>query len=220
MRDGYDRWASIYDHDANPLAALEDAHIRQVVGKTAGLNVLDLGCGTGRHTAWLASAGASVTGVDFSPAMLAQARVKTAGADVRFLIHDLHEPLPLPDGTFDLVVSGLVLEHLSDLGRFFAEAHRVLRSHGRAVVSAMHPAMFLRGSQARFTDPNSGEVVQPGSLEHQIGDFVMAAVGAGFVLEGIGEHAPDARFAARYPRAEKFIGWPMLVILQMRRRKD
>ena len=137
-------------------------------------------------------------------------------ANVRFLAHDLHEPLPLASGMFDLVVSGLVLEHLRELAGFFAEAHRVLRSSGRAVVTAMHPSMFLRGSQARFTDPASGEVVQPGSLPHQLGDFVMAALRAGFTLESIGEHAPDAGFAAQYPRAEKYVGWPMLVVLQMR----
>jgi malonyl-CoA O-methyltransferase len=147
--------------------------------------------------------------------MLAEARRTADGTNVRFLLHDLHEPLPLPNETFDLVVSGLVLEHLRDLAGFFAEAHRVLRSSGRAVVSAMHPAMFLRGGQARFTDPASGEVVQPGSLPHQLGDFVIAAVRAGFALESIGEHAPDARFAARYPRAETYVRWPMLVIMQM-----
>jgi len=215
VREGYDRWASVYDHDANPLPALEEPHMRDAIGDARGLTVLDLGCGTGRHTAWLASAGASVTAIDFSPAMLTEARLKTEGADVRFLVHDLHEPLPLPSGVFDLVVSGLVLEHLRDLPGFFAEAHRVLGPSGRAVVSAMHPAMFLRGSQARFTDPESGKVVQPGSLPHQLGDFVMAAVRAGFALESIGEHAPDALFAARYPRAEKYVGWPMLVVLQM-----
>jgi hypothetical protein len=80
----------------------------------------------------------------------------------------------------------------------------------------MHPAMFLRGSQARFTDPASGEVVQPGSLPHRLGDFVMAVLRAGFSIEGIDEYAPDAAFAARYPRAEKYVGWPMLVILRMK----
>jgi hypothetical protein len=79
----------------------------------------------------------------------------------------------------------------------------------------MHPAMFLRGSQARFTDPNSGEVIQPGSLPHQMGDFVMAAIAAGFRLDGVGEYAPDAEFAARYPRAAKYVGWPMLVLLRL-----
>jgi malonyl-CoA O-methyltransferase len=40
----------------------------------------------------------------------------------------------------------------------------------------MHPAMFLRGSQARFTDPESGRIVQPGNLNRAFGDFVMSAV--------------------------------------------
>ncbi len=216
VREGYDRWAPVYDHDANPLTALEEPYMRRAVGHAQDLDVLDLGCGTGRHTAWLAAAGARVTAVDFSPEMLAIARRKTRGADVHFLPHDLHEPLPLASGGFDLVVSGLVLEHRRDLAGFFAEVHRVLRPGGRAVVSAMHPAMFLRGSQARFTDPESGEVVQPGSLPHQLGDFVMAAVEAGFALESIGEYAPDALFVARYPRAENCVGWPMLAVMQMR----
>ena len=61
----------------------------------------------------------------------------------------------------------------------------------------------------------AGEVVQPGSLPHQLGDFVIAAVRAGFRLKNIGEYAPDSAFAAHYPRAEKYIGWPMLVVLHM-----
>ena len=219
VRDGYDRWASVYDHDANPLPALEDPHVRDALGDVRGRDVLDLGCGTGRHTAWLAESGARVTAVDFSEEMLERARRKVSPRDVRFIVHDLHEPLPLGDASFDAVVSGLVLEHLRDLERFFGEAHRVLRPQGRAVVSAMHPAMFLRDSRARFTDPDSGEVIAPGSLPHRLGDFVMAALNAGFALHRVGEHAPDAEFVGRYPRAERYLGWPMLVVLAMRKRR-
>jgi malonyl-CoA O-methyltransferase len=43
----------------------------------------------------------------------------------------------------------------------------------------------------------------------------MAAVGAGFTVVGIDERAPDAAFAARYPRAEKYVGWPMLLVLRL-----
>ena len=215
VRDGYDRWARIYDHDANPLPALEDPQVREALGDVRAREVLDLGCGTGRHTEWLVAGGARVTAVDFSEAMLEQARRKVPAADVRFIVHDRHEPLPLDDASFDAVVSGLVLEHLRDLDAFFAEAHRVLRPQGRAVVSAMHPAMFLRGSRARFTDPDSGEIVAPGSLPHRLGEFVMAALNAGFALRGLDEHAPDAEFVRRYPRAERYEGWPMLVVLAM-----
>jgi malonyl-CoA O-methyltransferase len=215
VRGGYDRWAAVYDHDGNPLQALEGPAVRAAVGEVRGLEALDLGCGTGRHALWLAAAGATVTAVDFSEGMLAEARRKPGAGAVRFLAHDLHRPLPFPDGRFDLVVSGLVLEHLRELGGFFAEARRVLRPGGRAVVSAMHPAMFLRGTQARFTDPESGEVVQPGSVPHPLGAFVMAAVRGGFRLADVTEAAPDVEFAARCPRAAKYVGWPMLVVLQL-----
>ena len=217
VRQGYDRWAPIYDHDANPLPPLEEPYVKQAAGDVRGKTVLDLGCGTGRHSLWLAAAGADVTGVDFSEGMLAEAKRKANALPIRFIAHDLHDGLPFSDKQFDLVISGLVLEHVRDLRSFFDETYRVLRRKGRAVVSAMHPAMFLRGSQARFTDPESGTVVQPGSIPHRIGDFVMAAVESGFTLEAIDEYAPDADFAARYPRAGKYLDWPMLVILQMHR---
>lgn len=180
-----------------------------------GLSVLDLGCGTGRHTLWLSAAGASVTAVDFSEGMLAEARRKPGASAVQFLAHDLHQPLPFMAAAFDLVVSGLVLEHVRGLDPFFVEARRVLRAGGRAVVSAMHPAMFLRGTQARFTDPASGESVQPRSVAHLVGAFVMAAVRAGFGLAAVDEFAPDEEFAARLPRASKYVGWPMLVVLTL-----
>jgi malonyl-CoA O-methyltransferase len=215
VRRGYDRWAAVYDHDGNPLLGLEGPVVRRAIGDVRGLAVLDLGCGTGRHALWLTARGATVTGVDFSEGMLAEARRKPGADAVRFLVHDLRERLPFPDGRFDLVVSGLVLEHLGNIDGFFGEARRVLKPGGQAVVSAMHPAMFLRGTQARFTDPASGEKVQPGSVPHSVGAFVMAAVRAGFRLTDVAEAAPDEEFAARYPRAAKYVGWPMLVVLSL-----
>lgn len=216
VREGYDRWARVYDHDANPLIGLEDPAVREAAGDVHGLTVLDLGCGTGRHAVWMAAADAVVTAVDFSRGMLAEARAKPGAERVRFLACDLREPLPFADGSFQLVVSGLVLEHVPDLDHFFGEVRRVLRPGGRAVVSAMHPAMFLRGAQARFTDPESGENVRPGSVSHQVEDFVGAAQRAGFGVESVAESAADAAFAERYPRAERYVGWPMLVVMRLR----
>lgn len=215
VREGYDRCAAVYDHDANPLQALEGPIVRAAIGDVRGLAALDLGCGTGRHALWLAEQGASVTAVDFSEGMLAQAKTKPGAAAVRFEVHDLHRPLPFADRQFDLVVSGLVLEHLQHLDAFFAEARRVLKVGGRAFVSAMHSAMFLRGSQARFTDPESGDLVVPGSIEHSVSSMAMATVRAGFRLVNVEEFAPDAPFAERHPRAAKYVGWPMLVLLSL-----
>ena len=56
VRRGYDRWASIYDREANPLIGLEQPVVREALGDVAGLSLLDLGCGTGRHAVWLANA--------------------------------------------------------------------------------------------------------------------------------------------------------------------
>jgi malonyl-CoA O-methyltransferase len=218
VQSRYDRWSVVYDHDANPLQALEDPVVRRAVGGPHGLRVVDLGCGTGRHALWLAAAGAEVTAVDFSAGMIAEASAKPGGQRVRFVVHDLHAPLPLADGAFDMAVSGLVLEHLRDLRSFFGEMHRVVRPGGRAVVSAMHPAMFLRGSLARFTDPVTGDVIAPGSVPHSVSAMVMAAIAAGWELAQISEHAPDSAFADRLPRAAKYVGWPMLVVMVFMRR--
>ena len=216
VRDGYDRWAIVYDDDQNPLQALEGPLVQQACGNVQGLRVLDMGCGTGRHTLWLAQAGAEVTGIDFSEAMLAKAHEKAKGYSIDLIVHDLHQRLPFEAGQFDMIVSGLVLEHIADLAHYFSEIARVLGNPGRAVVSAMHPAMFLRDSQAQFTDPNSGDKVRPGSLSHQLSDVVMGAVSASLELVHFAEHSADAQLAEDFPRSEKYVGWPMLVLFEFR----
>jgi malonyl-CoA O-methyltransferase len=216
--DFFDGIAPSYDDWCNGLHRKVAKRLAEFVEPRPGQHALDVGCGTGlvtRHVADAIAPTGTVVGVDISEGMLAEARRKPAAAAVCFVVHDLHRPLPFASGAFDLVVSGLVLEHLRELDGFFAEARRVLRPGGRAVVSGMHPAMCLRGAQARFTDPATGEVVQPGSLPHSVGAFVMAAVRAGFRLSDVAEFAPDARFAERYPRAGKYVGWPMLVVLSL-----
>lgn len=213
---GYDRWASLYDHDGNPMQGLEQPLVWDAAGDVAGLTLLDLGCGTGRHALRFAAAGAVVTAVDFSAGMLDEARRKPHADRVSFQQRDLQEPLPFAAAAFDLAVSGLVLEHLPDPSAFFREMRRVLKRGGRAIVSNMHPAMFLRDAQAQFTDPATGLRVRPGSLRHSVSDLLMAALRAGFSLEEVSEHAPDESFAEGFPRAAKYVGWPMLVLLKLR----
>jgi len=53
---GYDKWAATYDRDPNPLIALEESVVLELVGDVRGKQVLDLGCGTGRsdfHPYWI-----------------------------------------------------------------------------------------------------------------------------------------------------------------------
>ena len=46
----------------------------------------------------------------------------------------------------------------------------------------------------------------------------MAAVRAGFSLQAIDEYAPDAEFVGRFPRAGRYLGWPMLVVMVLEAR--
>jgi malonyl-CoA O-methyltransferase len=217
VRQGYDRWAQVYDTDGNPLVALEQRVFDAVLGEVRGLSVLDLGCGTGRHALRLARRGARVTGVDLSPGMLARARAEQGDLEVEFREHDLHAELPFADGAFERVVSGLVLEHLQDMGAFYREVARVLRPGGLAVLSTIHPAMALRAVQARFTDPDTGIVTRVEGRPQRIGELLLPAVRHGLLLDDLQEHLVDDALARTHPRAEKYLGWPMLLLLRFRR---
>jgi malonyl-CoA O-methyltransferase len=173
-RAGYDEWAAIYDRDGNPLPALEEPLVEELLGNVHGLEILDLGCGTGRHSVRMAGAGARVTALDFSPKMLAQARRKTDGTGVRCQLHDLSQPLPFPAENFDRVLCALVVDHIEELDKLFGEMHRVCQPDGNVVVFGMHPAMMLRGVQARFRLPETDREIRPVSYPHEMSDYVMA----------------------------------------------
>lgn len=212
---GYDRWAEWYDGEDNPLVLLEEKHIGPLAGDVSGLTVADIGCGTGRHALRWAAAGARVTAVDFSKAMLQRARAKPGAKAISFVRHDLAKPFPLKSAAFDRVFCCLVLDHIAELGEFFLELRRLCRPKGCVVISVMHPAMSLKGVQARFIDPASGRRISPASHAHQMSDYLMAAVRSGLTLEQASEYSMDAALAAQSPRAGKYLGWPMLLLLKL-----
>lgn len=212
-REGYDRWAEIYDDEANPLVMIEEPEVIRALGEVAGRTVLDVGCGTGRHALRLANAGAKVTGVDFSEGMLDRARAKPGAGAVRFVHQDASGALPFEAESFDRVISCLVVDHVRDLPGFFGELRRVCRADGFIVVSVMHPAMMLKGVQARFHDPRTGARVFPESVANQISDYVMGALAAGLRIRHLSEHSAGEDLVAKAPRAEKYLGWPMLFMM-------
>jgi malonyl-CoA O-methyltransferase len=214
-RAGYDRWAEVYDDEDNPLVLLEERHIAPLAGKVAGLTLADIGCGTGRHALRWAAAGARVTAVDFSAAMLKRARAKPGADAVTFVRHDLAKPFPLERAAFDRIFCCLVLDHIAVLDKFFRELRRLCRPSGCVIVSVMHPAMSLRGVQARFIELATGRRISPASHTHQMSDYLMAATRAGLKLEHVSEHAADAALAARSPRAARYVGWPMLLLMKL-----
>jgi SAM-dependent methyltransferase len=113
----WDREAETFDReadhglgDAECRAAWRDLLLAALPAPPA--RVADLGCGTGTLSLLLAEEGHAVTGVDFSPAMVEQARTK-AGHVAEFHVGDAAEP-PLERGTFDVVLCRHVLWALPD----------------------------------------------------------------------------------------------------------
>jgi len=130
--EGYGSWAEFYDEPGNQLIDLEQPVVREILDGLPRGVALDAACGTGRHSAYLASLGHTVIGADSSAAMLERAREKVPRGE--FYEADV-DNLPLPDDHVDLVVCALALVHVPDLEPVLAEFVRVLRPGGSLVIS-------------------------------------------------------------------------------------
>ena len=226
VRQGYARWAEKYDTQDNPLIILEEPLVRSLLGDVQELSIADIGCGTGRHTLYLLEAGAKVTATDFVAEMMTQAIEKTKDQDVRFVTHDLTERFPFDNDAFDRILCCLVLEHISDLDSVIGEMARICRPGGFLLISELHPAMYLRRLQARFTDIKTGRKVNVESYRHQVADYVNAALKAQLQIERIEEHLANECLLEKSPRAKEYwakfpddfdLGWPMLLLLKLRK---
>jgi ubiquinone/menaquinone biosynthesis C-methylase UbiE len=169
----FDRVAPRYERlrgadDPEGLERIFDA-IAECSGLRRGERVLDIGCGTGRTAAALASSyGAQVVGVDPSAGMLAEARAKGIEAHV-----GTAEALPCPDDRFELALMQLVVQHV-DRPRAFAEARRVLTDSGRLVVVTTDPAalprVWLAGLFPSFVAVERARFPAPERLEQELSE--------------------------------------------------
>jgi len=187
VADAYDRWSRQYDDDLNATRDLDALVLRQAPLQLAGARVLEVGCGTGKNSAWLVTQARELIALDFSPGMLDVARRRVRATTARFVEHDITRPWPAEAGSVDVVVGNLVLEHVRDLAPVFREAARVLRVGGQLFVCELHPYRQLRGSQAHFVDQRTEETIHVAAYAHTVGEYVTEAIAAGFVLRALGE---------------------------------
>lgn len=146
--------------------------------------VLDLGCGSGRHTVYLAEQGFRVFGLDSASLALHMnlAWLRERGLTAGLALQAFEDGLPYPDRSFDALISVQVIHHglLSDVRRTAQEIERVLRPGGRLFVSVaskhprrgewteIEPGTFVRregweaGLPHRFYDPPELAALFPG----------------------------------------------------------
>jgi cytosine/adenosine deaminase-related metal-dependent hydrolase/SAM-dependent methyltransferase len=219
-REGYRRWAPAYDAELNPMLSLERRYLEPLLPDIAGLDVVDLGCGTGR---WLeilkAKSPRSLLGVDSSPDMLRQAR-KKLGKNARFLRAG-GSPAVLGAATADLVLANFVLSYVEDARAFLATARTALRENSSLLVTDVHPETSATLTWKRGVRGDEGfQKIQ--TFEHSIESVIALCAGAGLSLCGRVEPDFGEAEKAIFAQAGKLTafaqcsGYPAIYILQFR----
>jgi len=201
----------------------------------AGLDAVELGCGTAYFSAWLARRGARPVGVDQSREQLATARVMQAEHGLEFpLVEADAEAVPLPDASFDFALSEYGASLWCEPERWLAEAARLLRPGGRlvfltnSVLLVLCSAPDAEVATDRLARPQFGlhrvdwHDADGPSIEFHLphGEMIRVLRETGFEVEALHELRPPADAATRYEfvTLEWARRWPCEEIWVARRR--
>ena len=174
-----------------------------------GKRVLDAGCGPGVYAEWLVEHGAHVVAIDANEKMVALAKQRL-GEKVKILQANLEAPLDfLEDGSFDIVVSPLVMDYIKVWEPVFSEFHRVLQPGGYLVFSMEHPYMkyathhlmsnYFKVERVEYVWRGFGKPVRVPSYRRPLSGVINPLLQAGFILEQILEPLPTEEFLERDP---------------------
>jgi malonyl-CoA O-methyltransferase len=185
--DLYAEWAPSYPPRAhNPLMAVEERAMLELMPALRGLAVLDAGCGTGRYARLARARGArSVVAVDRSEAMLHGCAVRGV-ARVR---GDLRA-LPVASASCAVVVSGLMLPDVEDLDAVVREWGRVVEPGGIILCSTLHPIGGEMGWTRTFATARGMRTLP--AYWHTLPDLQRACVAAGIVVDEVREPRLDS----------------------------
>jgi SAM-dependent methyltransferase len=152
-REAWDGYAAEYIEPAERAWASDEPNwgiwsiperVLHVLPEVAGLDVVELGCGTAYWSAWLARAGARPVGIDNSLKQLETARRLQQQHGIEFpLLHASAESVPLPEATFDLALSEYGACLWCDPDLWLAEAARLLRPSALLVFLVPTPIFYL-----------------------------------------------------------------------------
>jgi SAM-dependent methyltransferase len=177
----------------------------RLLGDVRGRDVLELGCGGGQASVFLAAHGARASALDVAPRQLEHGRAlaRERGVEVRFLQGSAEHLEAFADGSFDVVFSSYALGFVEDLAGAMREVHRVLRPGGLFVFSWSGPIHLSTGlaqdgtvffDRAYFDRAPHAETDRHGtvvSFHRTYGDWHRALVDAGFFVTDLLEPEPD-----------------------------
>lgn len=159
----FDRVANFYDDwYKTPLGKfadkVENSLIFKYLGYLKGLNLLDVGCGTGLYSLRACMAGAKVVGIDVSKKMLeiAKEKAKRLSLPINFIEGDM-ENLSFLNNSFDVVLSVTALEFSEDPVKAVKEFFRVLKPGGKVVIGVL-------SSQSKWAKKRRQEAQKTDSL--------------------------------------------------------
>ena len=113
--------------------------------------------------------------------MLIKAQAKLDSDNLIFSAADITRQWPCADGSMNLVVCNLVLEHIDDLSFIFSEAGRCLVEGGQFFICELHPFRQYQGTKARFQKDQTR--IEIDAFVHHISDFLAAAESNGLKLK-------------------------------------
>jgi SAM-dependent methyltransferase len=171
--------------------------------------VLDAGCGPGVYAEWLVDRGAEVFAFDANEKMVELARERL-GDRVQIVQADLEQPLDfLEDGSFDIVLSPLVMDYVRDWKAVFREFHRVLRAGGCLIFSMEHPyakyydhrqeCNYFEVELVEYEWTGFGQAVRVPSYRRPLSGVINPLVKEGFKVEQILEPIPTEAFRQVLP---------------------
>jgi ubiquinone/menaquinone biosynthesis C-methylase UbiE len=180
IANAYNSWSAQYDTNDNKTRDLEALSLQKIVQGKNFKHCLEVGCGTGKNTAWLLTICDQITAIDLSNGMLEIAKNKIQSERVNFIEADITKDWTFAKNTYDLVTFSLMLEHIEDLHAVFQKLSIVTATGSHVYIGELHPFKQYAGSKARFETENGTEVLT--CFNHHVTDFIQAATASGYQL--------------------------------------
>ncbi|HET7416994.1 MAG TPA: class I SAM-dependent methyltransferase [Solirubrobacterales bacterium] len=233
VEPGRDDWAA-----AEPqwgIFRVRESELRVLPEDLAGKDAIELGCGTGYVSSWLARRGARPVGIDNSEAQLQTAAAFQREFGIEFpLVHGNAEEAPFGDGSFDLAISEYGASIWADPFRWIPEASRLLRPGGE-LVFLVNSVFTMLCAPDDEDEPATERMIRPYFGMHRFefpdddavefhlphGEMIALLRESGFEVEELIEVRPPEGASTRFPQIslEWARRWPVEEVWRARKRR-